>query len=178
MQFSIMNRIITIRVRKKQKYNKIGVNNNIIGTGNYVVFLDYDEQDYNEVKKRVKSIQEEHDLGTAYVYKTTHGFHAYIPNVVTQKELIKILVDAKEDFKHSLAMFWKEKEPAHTLRINPLTDDDIVFHDKIIRRSSKPVSKAHLLFLKNVLNAPVEVENNLINSRKVDVVFYAQEKKE
>lgn len=178
MKIEVLNYVINITIKTKPKYNRIGINNDVIGTNKYIVFLDYDKIPFWEVKENIQKIQEKYDLGTAYIFKTTNGFHAYILNAVTKKELLNILFDAKEDNKHSFAIFYKEDEPANTLRINAIEKGDIVFYDKVIRKNSKPISKAHYLFLKNVLDAPVEPEREdfFINNNTINFVMYSQEK--
>ncbi len=51
---------------------------NITNDGMYVVFLDYDDMELDQVEKEIRLLQEVHVLHTAYVFESSFGNHQVI----------------------------------------------------------------------------------------------------
>jgi len=63
----------------------------------WIVFMDYDGKELDEVVSDCKKLQDEFKLGNGIVLKTTHGYHLYILDVVDKKMLVKIMRASKSD---------------------------------------------------------------------------------
>jgi hypothetical protein len=59
--------------------------------GQYVPFLDYDESPLEWVYDEIGLLQEKYALGSAYVFRTKHGYHVMFLDKVTLAVLMELL---------------------------------------------------------------------------------------
>lgn len=57
----------------------------------YVLFLDYDYTEQETVYEDITGLQEQYQLGNAYIFTTKKGFHAIFTDLMTYDELKEVL---------------------------------------------------------------------------------------
>lgn len=166
---------------EQNEFNTMGVQNKVyLDNGlEYCIFIDYDNLSTKEIRKDIQYLQEKYKLPTFYLFKTNNGHHAYCLKVIPLNELMYILLDSKDDPKHTRAIFTKHNEEAHTLRFTPRGAHRIKYVKKFQSRYSCVTyeSGAHATFLKNILKADID-DAIYIGKDQLELVFYSQNKKE
>lgn len=80
---------LRISLKKREGNDVVAIANKV---GNkYCVFLDYDITEKTTVYQDVLGLQDEFQLGNAYIFTTKKGFHVIFIDLVTYSELCQIL---------------------------------------------------------------------------------------
>lgn len=137
---------IKIAFKKREGTKVIGITNKI--GRHYVLFLDYDINDYKLIEEEIETIQKDYKLGDAYIFRTKRGFHVIIPNLLTYQEHKKIIENTSVEYAYK-SIPQKNNKKVWVLRITPKKNNEIIPYMIIHNKSNKKISAPHIKYLKN-----------------------------
>jgi hypothetical protein len=127
--------------------------------GKYVLFLDYDLDTtmYEWIQEEVQLLQRVTNLGSAYVFKTQHGYHVmflekfYLENIVDMLGM----TTCDQQYKDVPLLYGKK---VWVLRTNEKTNETMqyvgVIHPPVVHRSYFERSTAHMMYIKQRFKIP------------------------
>jgi hypothetical protein len=157
-----LNIILEKLEKLKQAKSCFGICSNT-GDNKHVIFLDFDKKKYAEVYSCCHSMQFLYDLSTFYILETENGYNAFCLSKKTLNEL-------KNMYKHfnSIDNLFVElslkKRGFFVLRMTK--DKRLISH--IENHNAEPLSYAHYLFFKTIMDYPlfsIDTFDNLLTTK-------------
>lgn len=130
-------------LKKREGSDVVAIANKV---GNkFCLFLDYDYTERETVYADIRGLQEEYQLGNAYLFRTKKGFHAIFIDLHTYSEL-KTLLDASSCDEHYKYVSRRNNNRTWVLRITDKKHGNKVEYDTTLyapqyRRASYPHMK-------------------------------------
>ena len=158
IKFNILNRRfgITLYSRKIKKEWVTGYTNRT-EDGLYIITLDYDNLDQDDVINDIRRLQYEFALSDFYVFNSGNGFHAVCLDKVTLLELRNIMENSSIDPNYMRVPFISGKR-LWVLRLTN-KDDKEVFYSGTIKSSygKNRQSQAHAILLNNLFDLGIKL---------------------
>lgn len=171
--FKLPNYYIGIRIsfKKRERTKSIGITNKI--GRHYVLFLDYDINDYKLIVEEIESLQKDYKLGNAYVFITKKGFHIIIPDLLTYQEHKKIIESTSVEYAYKKVPQQNNKK-VWVLRITPKKNNNNIEPYMIIKSkyNKRKKSKPHTNYL---IKKGFKIKNNnnfCYNNKKLIYAIY------
>jgi hypothetical protein len=141
----------------------------------YVVFLDYDNRELEDLKVEVEKLATKWGLGWTYIISSKEGgknWHVISPVMMSVYEYLGVLWDSKCDKAYKTSFFtFREK----TLRVSSKPDGRKQGFPKLKcilpMNSDRVYSSAHLKFLMQYHKAKTPIEVNIAET-KLEAVSY------
>lgn len=145
---------ILVLLRTARKQETYGYTNRC-SDGKYVVFLDYDKRVLAWVREELKSLQQQFNLGTFYIFSDKQGsYHAVCPDKVTYREFLHIMNESSTDMNYRIVP-QKYGMRLWTLRIGKKGNRKPQIKETVFANGSRTQSTAHLNMLRKVFNLKV-----------------------
>jgi hypothetical protein len=155
--FAILRRSVNLlcRITKERTVLQYGYTNRT-AEGRYCLFIDWDNAPESWVRDEIKLLHELYpdEIGTVYLFKTKHGFHAVSLEKHTLGRLTEIMrvTSCDQNYKE-VPMYWTRR--AWVLRNSPKKDEQPTyigcFHNPAAEGER---SNAHRLFMQKILGIP------------------------
>jgi len=162
-----MSRVVILKESEEMQ----GYTNKCRGN-NYIIMIDYDTEDFEQVIDDVKFVQQKHELSDFYIFRTTKGYHAVCLDKVTWLELKYILEDSNCDSAFKFFPYTIGKK-MHTLRLSKKRGKDVLFCGVTKSHfNERDKSNAHFLMLRKLFNIPPLQLNNLDDETEIIISGY------
>lgn len=136
------------------------ISSHVMGTPDrHVLFLDYDNMDYNAVREEVERIIEKYSLSTAYLFKTVKGYNVWFIDALPLKRILRIKADTSDDPMHAAHIYRYGYDVARVWK--KVLDDGTEYPEPAFAgivpsdNTKYPLSRGHALYLLNRYKAPV-----------------------
>ena len=167
LKIGFMSRLVILKESEQMQ----GYTNKCKGN-NYIIMIDYDDDDHERVIDDVRFVQQQHELSDFYIFKTTKGYHAVCLDKVTWLELKYILEDSNCDSAFKFFPYTIGKK-MHTLRLSKKRGKDVLFCGVVKSYfNERDKSNAHFLMLKNLFKIPITQLSNLDEETEVILSGY------
>lgn len=87
------------KVERKKEQFVFGYGNRC-ADGRYVLFLDYDKSPLQYIQEEIRLLQSVSPLGTAYVFRTRHGYHVVFLEKMTLGTIVNLLQMTTCDYNY------------------------------------------------------------------------------
>lgn len=154
---------LKIALKKREGTAVVGIYNKI--GHQYVPFFDYDDiTDKNILYEELRSLQENHDLGNAYLFKTGRGYHVIFTDLLSYHEWVRILNSSSCDSAYKSVPIINGQK-AWVLRVTDKKKNHIVFDNVLYNKGSRWQSQ-NMIGILEQLNVPKAAFNNVENTIK------------
>lgn len=157
--------------RKFEGKQMIGYTNRCID-GKYIVFLDYDDMEWDWVADELKRLQDDFELSDFWIFKSSGiSYHAVCFDKVTLKEYILILKNSSCDINYQ-GVPLKYGQKIWTLRLTA-KEENIKFLGSVSSAHSlREQSTAHAMICSLLFDSPFE--KKLVNPDKKKEICLAR----
>ena len=166
----MFNRILKIDIFKKRTNENVVGYTNRCQDGSYVIFLDYDNIEYEWLINEINYLQEMYRLGDFYIFSSSENcFHVVCLDKVPLEYYLKILRSSSVDPNYINVPLYSGRK-IWTLRVTDKTSDKRIGKNKkgiidfkavVVGSSIFKQSKAHTVFVENHFEGFINMGNNL-----------------
>lgn len=139
----------TIKERKEFHY---GIGNRC-EDGKYVLFLDYDDTPDEWIREEIKLLQDNTQLGTAYIFQTKNGCHVLFLEKFYLAEILKLMNMTSIDPRYKNVPLQYGKK-LWVLRSSNKKNETIKYLGYKYKLSPLERSRAHATYLTRILGIP------------------------
>lgn len=154
LNFNVLKKEVNLlfRIVPKREVMQFGVGNRC-RDGTYLVFLDYDSTPYEWIREELLLMQRIFGLGTAFIFKTKHGWHVIFLEKLPLGLVIDVLKMSTVDMRYrEVPMMYGRK--IWILRQSKKRNEKSRYWAKIPQETLFVRSRAHARYLVSMCGVP------------------------